>query len=194
LATILVVSVVTLTLALALVKPSDARVARAKALPSFVLSAKPIVASDGDPIYMNFGGIQGEATASGHVNWIDVSSWNWGASQSGTQLAKFTSATVTVPMSRAVLPILLLLAQRKTNPAVTIDFVKTSPIAPLTYLRFVFSVVRVNTVDWSSSGESPMESIGFSFQTFKINYQYQPPTGNPLTYQLCWNTVSQAAC
>jgi type VI secretion system secreted protein Hcp len=144
---------------------------------------------------MNFQGIQGESTASGHVNWIDVSSWSWGASQSGAQPAKFSSAMVTVPMSRAVLPILLQLAQRKSNPNVTIDFVKTSPIGSTTYLQFVFSNVFVTTVSWSSGGESPMESISFTYGKVQINYKYQPPTGgNPINYHLCWNLASQVAC
>jgi type VI secretion system secreted protein Hcp len=194
LATIIVAAAVTMTLALMLVKPADARAARASALPTSALSAKPIVASYSDPIYMNFQGILGESTAVGHPNWIDVSSWSWGSSQSGTQLPKFSSATVTVPMSRAVLPIQLQLAQRKSNPLVTIDFVKTSPINQFTYLRFLFGVVRVTSVSWSSGGEAPVESISFSFQTVKINYQYQPPTGNPLNYQLCWNLATQVAC
>jgi type VI secretion system secreted protein Hcp len=195
LAAIIVATAVTVSLSLTLVSSANARVARAKGLPASLLSSKPIVASYHDPIYMNYQGIQGESTASGYANWIDVSSWSWGATQSGAQLGKFAPATVTVPMSRAVLPILMQLAQHKSSPTVTLDFVKTSPVNSSTYLRFVFSNVFTTNVSWSSGGDSPTESITFVYGKLLITYQYQSPTGgSTIPYRMCWNLASQTAC
>lgn len=145
--------------------------------------------SSGDPIYMKYGTITGDVTATGHEQWIEVNSFQFGISRTisaptGGSSDRESSApsvseiTITKPMDSSS-PNLLNEALQGTGQTVTIDFVKTGPAGqPITYAEYTLSNTLVSGYSVSSSGDNPTESISLAFTKFTFQFTPQNSDGS----------------
>ena len=148
--------------------------------------------SSGDPIYMQYGTIQGDVTATGHEHWIEVNSFQFGISRTisaptGGSADRESSApsvseiTITKPMDSSS-PNLLNEALQGEGQTVTIDFVKTGGTGqPLTYVEYKLENTLISGYSVSSGGENPTESISLSFTKFTFTFTPQNFDGSPGT-------------
>jgi type VI secretion system secreted protein Hcp len=154
-------------------------------------------ATPGDPIYMNYAGISGEVTASGHLKWIQVDSYHIGfsstplpAGRPGVR-AHMGLFTVTTPYSTAIPPLLKLLVSGKHVPKVTLQAVTmTDTGAPTTYLSFELNNVLLSGIQETSSGERPEETL--VLQAAALSVKYTGPDGSIFTF--CFNFASGKGC
>ena len=145
---------------------------------------RPLAASaatGGDPIYMQYGTIQGDVTASGHEHWIEVDSFQWGIGRSissptgGTanreaSVPSVSEIKITKPTDSSS-PLLFKEALNGEGQTVVIDFVKTGPNGQQTvYLEFTLTNTLVSGFSMSSGGDRPTESLSLNFT--KVQYKF----------------------
>ena len=130
---------------------------------------------------MNYEGINGEVTASGHEQWIDIDSYNWGATRgitaaTGTnQNREATSVsinefTITKLVDDAT-PYLFKEACIGTGKEVRIVSTKTGDKLE-DYIEYVLKDVMISGYHVNTDGERPVETITLSFT--KIEQSYTP--------------------
>lgn len=131
------------------------------------------------PIYMNYNNIAGDVTESGHNNWIEVNSFQWGvgrgiSSPTGSSEDRESSApsvseiTITKEEDNASVK-LLTEAYSGTGQTVTFDFCRTNQGALDVYLKFTLTNAMVSGYSISSGGDRPTESISINFT--KVEFQ-----------------------
>jgi len=162
----------------------------------------------GDPIYMNYDNlnIKGDVTAEGHLNWIELNSFQWGVGRAissptsgGAREASAPSVseiTITKVLDRSS-PSLLQEALAGEGKPVVIDFVKTGggTGAPFTYIEYTLDNVLISKYSISSGGDQPTESISLSFTKVQFAFTPQNPDGSPgtplqVTYDIALARVS----
>lgn len=152
-----------------------------------------------DPIYMQYGTIQGDVTEVGHENWIELDSFQFGVTkpvslttgQSG--VPSFSEITITKPMDKSSVGLMTQVLQG-TPQTVTIDFVKTGATKPVTYVEYVLNNALVSGYSVSSGGDNPTESITLSFTKITFKFTPQNPDGTlGTTQQIGWDLLQQKA-
>lgn len=133
-------------------------------------------------IYLNYDGIEGEATHSDHTKWIDVMSLSWGVGRGistpsgATNNREASEPSVSevsiVKMFDAASPKLFTESctgnQGKT---VKIDLVTTGSPG-VTYCTYTLTNALVSSYSVSSGGDRPTESVSISFT--KIEFKFTP--------------------
>ena len=125
------------------------------------------------PIYVKYGAIQGDVTATGHESWIEVNSIQWGVGRSiaspvGGSSDREASAPslseimVTKPTDMASIK-LLNESLEGEGEDVTIDFCMTDKGELNVYLSYALANTMVSGYSLSSGGDRPLESVSFSF-------------------------------
>jgi type VI secretion system secreted protein Hcp len=145
------------------------------------------------PIYMNYDGIQGEVTASGHEKWIELTSFQWGEGRSlSSGQGASTRESGTVSMADVVVtkqtdgtsPKLFIAGATGTlDKTVKIDFVRTEGGAEQVYMQYTLTNTGVGGYSLASGGERPSETLSLNF--LKIEFKYitigDDLTGSPET-------------
>ena len=154
-------------------------------------AAGPATAAISDPIYMKYDGVDGEVTVQGHEKWIELTSFQWGVSNTSGHATP--SELVVTSFLSAASPKLFIAAVNGTPfPSATIDFVgPADPVKP--YLQYVLEDALISSYSVSSGGDRPLESLSLNFD--KIKFAYSPldetgKLGNPITAE--W-TIHSAA-
>jgi type VI secretion system secreted protein Hcp len=169
---------------------------------------RPLAASaatGGDPIYMQYGTIQGDVTAQGHEHWIELSSLQWGVGRSISSVTvggagreasapHVSEITITKALDSSS-PHLFKEALDGEGQTVVIDFVKTATNGqPLVYLEFTLTNTLVSGFSTSSAGDRPTESLSLNFTkvTYKSTTQDGAGTNSSVsvTYDLATQIVS----
>ena len=163
-------------------------------------SANSFAATGGDPIYMQYGTIKGDVTASGYEQWVELSSFQFGVERPVTLVSgvkelgapTLSDLTITKPMDSSS-SALLQEAFSGTPQTVTIDLVSTTGTGTLfKYAEYVLTNAQVTGYSVSSGGDRPAESITIAFS--KIQFTYTPETatgsaGTPTT--VTWDLTTQ---
>jgi type VI secretion system secreted protein Hcp len=131
------------------------------------------------PIYMNYNDIKGDATADGHVGWIELSSVQWGvgrgiSSPTGASADRESSAPsvseITVSKANDVASTKLLNeAYQGEGQKVKIEFCKTDKGNLEVYLAFELEDCMISGYSLSSGGDRPAETLSLNFT--KIVYR-----------------------
>lgn len=135
-------------------------------------------------LYMKYGSIDGDVTASGHEKWIQLNSFQWGvgrgvsspvgaAADREASEPSVSEIVVTKEQDKASVKILgesLLGSGEK----VTIDFTRTDKDKLVTFLTFTLEEVMISGYSLSSGGERPAESISLNFTKVEMKLT---PTG-----------------
>jgi len=131
-------------------------------------------------VFLKLGDIKGESKDSKHAGEIDVLSWSWGLSQTGTMAhgggggagkANFSDLNFMHALDKAS-PVLM-------TKCATGEHIKEATLVSRKagkgqqeYLIIKMNDILITSVQPSGSSEHPMES--FSMQASKVNLEYKP--------------------
>jgi type VI secretion system secreted protein Hcp len=119
------------------------------------------------------------------VSFIEVDSFSFGVENTSTLGGSSTGAgggkavfqefTVTKSQDQAASPLLFAsCVGGELLPAVQVQFFPTGSTSP--YLSYELKEVLISTIQWSSGGDRPTESVSFAFETLEV--EYFETTGN----------------
>jgi type VI secretion system secreted protein Hcp len=156
------------------------------------------------PIYVKYGAIDGDVTATGHEKWIEVNSCQFGvgrgiSSPTGGSSDREAAApsvseiVVTKPTDISSTKLFNESLQGEGTD-VTIDFCKTDKGQLETYMEYTLSNTMISGFSMSSGGDRPQESVSFNFT--KIEFKNTGmgaanDTGSPdaVTYDIAQGKV-----
>jgi type VI secretion system secreted protein Hcp len=138
------------------------------------------------PIFMNYDGIPGDATAAGHEKWIEINSFQFGvgrgiSSPTGGSADRESSApsvseiVVTKPNDSASTN-LFRASLHGEGKTVKIDFCKTDKQKLEVYLSFELENTMISGYSMSSGGDRPSESVSLNFTKITYNNTSMNPT------------------
>jgi type VI secretion system secreted protein Hcp len=134
----------------------------------------------GGPIYMQYEGVPGEASAPGHDKWIEIQSCQWATPLPAVPRAPAPAGVAVGGPGRLVLvkkvdrssPLLSKAAAAgKLVPAVLVDVPKGAA-----YLRYELKNVMVSSFSVSAQGAGdpvPTESLSLNFTRIELRYEEQ---------------------
>ena len=140
--------------------------------------------------FLKLDGVKGESQKQNHAGEIDLMSFSWGASNSssvgtgtGSSSGKVTvhdfSVTKTTDSSSA--PMFQKCCDGTTFATAVVTLQRQTNSGAMAYLVYNFTNVYVTSIQWSGSGgsgDTPMESVSFAFETCTIDYTPQNDDGS----------------
>lgn len=134
-------------------------------------------------MYLKLDSIQGEATAKGYDNQIEVLSWSWGLTQSGsahhgsgTGTAGVTVGDVSVVkfVDKSTPNLMKLCCQGTFFKEATLTVCKAGT-SPVPYLTLTLQDGLVSSLNSGGIGpeERLIETVSFNFKIFKVKYKTQ---------------------
>ena len=156
------------------------------------------------PIYMKYGSINGDVTASGYQGWIELDSFQWGATSAPTTpgaAGKVSVSDITVTKTTDVATVNLvkqLLAGTHTD-SVTIAFLKSAFLksaflkstgSDQPYLQYTLANTLITSYSLSlgveeanTATDQPAENLGLPSESLSLNFvqfdvQYTDQTGS----------------
>lgn len=122
--------------------------------------------------------LAGESTVPGHVGEIDVIAFNWGLQRAGSaSTANVQNLTLTKRVDKASTSLMLSVFQATRFPTAVL-FVRNQGANALDFFKVTMTDVAVVSYTTSGAGDgSLVESVSFSFNTIKFDYQPQNPDG-----------------
>jgi type VI secretion system secreted protein Hcp len=141
--------------------------------------------------FLKLDGVTGESQKDQHKGEIDLMSFSWGASNSssvgtgtGSSSGKVTvsdfSIMKTTDSSSA--PLFQKCCDGTTFATAAVTLQRQTNSGAVAYLVYNFTNVYVTSIQWSGSGgsgDTPMESASFAFETCTIDYTPQNDDGTP---------------
>ncbi len=142
-------------------------------------------------MYLQIEGIQGNVTAKGHEDWIDISSVQWGvgraiSSSVGTSADREASkpsiseVSVTKLMEESS-PLIFTEACVGKSKKVSIHLCTTGTESIDTYMEYDLEDCMISGYSISSGGDRPSESISFSFTKLMMKYIPYDKAGKALS-------------
>ncbi len=139
------------------------------------------------PIYMKYASLNGDATAEGHEQWIELNSCQWGvgraiSSPTGGSADRESSAPsiseiVVTKATDISSPKLLNEAYQGEGQDVTIDFCKTDKGKLEVFLTLTLNNTMVSGHSLSSGGDRPTESVSLNFTKVEFKHTNMAATG-----------------
>jgi len=135
-------------------------------------------------VFLKIGDVKGESKDSKHVGEIDVLSWSWGVSNSGTPLgggrgagkANFNDLSFMHAVDKAS-PVLM-------TKCATGEHIKEATLVSRKagkgqqeYLIIKMNDILITSVQPSGSSEHPMESVSMNFSKIDVEYKPQKEDG-----------------
>jgi type VI secretion system secreted protein Hcp len=138
-------------------------------------------------MFIKIGDVKGESTDDKHKNEVDVLSWSWGATQSGTSgigggggagKVQLQDLTITKYIDKAS-PTLLKMCCDGTHIPSTILTVRKAGGSALEYLKITCddSIVTSITTGGSGGQDRLTENVTFNFAKIKMEYTPQTAKG-----------------
>ena len=148
-------------------------------------------------IFLELDGIQGESTAVGFENQIELGSLQLGVGRN-SKGASFSDVSVTKQLDKSSPDLMLRAANGTTIPSAKVRFTKPGE-DQVVYLRYCFTGVRITGFSQSSGGDPPSESVSFSYASIVQSYTQQAATGGAGTvfdtgWDLLKNVELTTAC
>ncbi len=131
-------------------------------------------------IYLKVDGVTGESKDSNHKNWIDVLSFNWGATQpgnmsvgggGGTGKVNYKDLQIQALIDKATPAILKYCSSGKHVTKVELSICKAGG-SQIEYSRIVLEDVLVTLTDFSGVGHTDTIVVNYAFQASKVNLSY----------------------
>jgi type VI secretion system secreted protein Hcp len=129
------------------------------------------------------GSIPGNSSLSGHINWIDLSSFQHGVGVGigpdglPTGPPTLTDVVVTKIFDRSSIKLLAAISNNEVFSTFTLEFLDQATSA--VYYRVVLEGARISGFSQSSGGERPSESVSFSYSKIILTDVSQ---GTSVTY------------
>ena len=135
------------------------------------------------PIYLQYEGIDGEVTESGHAKWIEIQSFSWGCGRSiNTTLGAAQSREASSPsvgeiqlskQTDIASPKLFMESVVGEAKKAVIEFVQTSGTAQDVFLRYELTNTLISSYSISGGGDGrPGEGISLNFS--KVEMKFTP--------------------
>lgn len=155
--------------------------------------------------FIKIGDIEGESQDDAHGSEIDILSWSWGMSQSGTMHAgsgggggkvSIQDVSITKNVDKAT-PILMKACSDGTQFPEAVLTVRKAGTNPLEYLIVTMKNVIVTSISTGGSGGEDLitENTTLNFAEVSVDYQPQAADGSPeggaITYG--WNIAGNVA-
>jgi type VI secretion system secreted protein Hcp len=141
-------------------------------------------------VFLELDGIQGESTAVGFENQIELGSLQLGVSSGNAKTGpSFSEATVTKQLDKSSPQLMLRAANGTTIPSAKVRFTTAGQEKPVVYLRYCFTGVRITGFSQSSGGDRPTESISFSYATIVQSYTQGSETGGGTVFAAGWDLL-----
>jgi type VI secretion system secreted protein Hcp len=138
-------------------------------------------------MFLKIAGVDGESTDKSHKGEIDVLSWSWGMSQSGTTHLGGGGGSGKVNVQDITLtkyvdassPALMLGCCKGTHLDQAVLVVRKAGDSPLEYLKITMKEVIVSSVATGGAGTEDRltENVTLNFGEFKFEYQTQSRKG-----------------
>lgn len=139
-------------------------------------------------MFLKLGSIKGESIDHKHKDEIEILSWSWGSSNSGTRQiargggagkANFQDLSLTKWIDMATPDIWKSVASGKHLPHATLTIRKAGGDGPVDYMVFSMDEVMITSVSSGGSGgeDRLTENISLNFARFKIKYTEQDISG-----------------
>jgi type VI protein secretion system component Hcp len=144
-------------------------------------------------LYLDFSGITGGSTASGHVGWISIDSVSWGVSTASTtgkaSKPSFTDLSWTQQVDKSIPSLFDYIAKGTHIGTAEVDFVDTIGGKPLTYFSMTFQTIFLTSLNLSGvSGGQPSVSGSFDYERIMMKYTaYNTDGGVVGTTQATYN-------
>ena len=150
-------------------------------------------------IYMNYDGVQGDVTETGHTKWIELNSFQWGVGRGistsvGSAAERESSApsvseVVVTKENDVATGKLMQEALGGHGKTVKIDFTRTDKSKQDVYLSLELTNTMISGYSHSGGGDRPMETVSLNFTkvVFKTKQMKDDATeGQPfnVTYDL----------
>ena len=145
-------------------------------------------------LYMKYGSVKGAVTTDGFKDWIELNSFQWGASRHiGTAARGATTREHSEPslseitvtkLSDVASPKLFLdSVAGKLDSKVTIKFTTTTKGKVETFLTYELENTGLSHYSMSSGGEAPMESLSLNYTKITETFTGHDPgiSGSPET-------------
>jgi type VI secretion system secreted protein Hcp len=157
-------------------------------------------------IFLKLGSVQGESLDATHKNEIDVLSWSWGLSQSGTMhlgtgggggKVSVHDLSITKYTDRATPSVITACTTGTHYPTATLTVRKAGGTKPLEYYKIELEKVLVTnySTGGSDSEDRFTENVTLNFESFTVSYQQQDPSsGSALggVVESKWNIPANA--
>jgi type VI secretion system secreted protein Hcp len=159
------------------------------------------VALNGDPIFMQFEGIDGAVSVKGFAKDIELLSFSFGVSRGVSSptagainreasAPTISEITVTKKLDKTS-PKLLQQALDGTGKTVTIFFVNIEDGKATTYAKYVLSNVLVSAYSVSSGSDHPTESISLNFTKVEFTSFIKTSAGSITPVEAGWDLTAQ---
>ncbi len=153
--------------------------------------------------FLKLDGIQGESVDANHKNWIQLGSFQWGASQvstvagtggSGAGKVDLADFSVMKHLDKASTPFFKSIAAGTHIKTGNLEAVKAGA-GGKPFLKVDFKELFVTSQHVTATNEIPTESVSFSYNEIKIEYSMQNEQGivtttGAVTYNVKENKVS----
>ncbi|MFL9995393.1 type VI secretion system tube protein Hcp [Paraburkholderia sediminicola] len=139
-------------------------------------------------IFLKLGDIKGESTDDTHADCIDVLSWSWGASQSGTMhmgtgggagKVSIQDMSFTKYTDKATAPIIASCCKGTHIDEALMTVRKAGGTSPLEYYKVTMNGVIISSYSTGGAGGDDRftEHVTLNFEKFHIEYQPQDAKG-----------------
>lgn len=148
--------------------------------------------------FLKLGDIKGEARDKTYKDWIDVLSWSWGMTQSGTMAmgggggsgkVNVQDLTATKYVDTSSTNLMLKCMNGKHYPEAKL-IVRKAGENPVEYMKITMTDVLISSVQSGGSGSEDRvtETVSLNFAKVKVEYTPQEATGAPAaTMQMEWD-------
>jgi type VI secretion system secreted protein Hcp len=137
-------------------------------------------------VFLKLGTIKGESKDSAHPGEIDILSWSWGVSQTGTMghgggggagKANFSDLNIMHTLDKAS-PVLMASCANGEHIAEGTLVARKAGKGQQEYLILKMTDVLITSVSPSGSSEEPTESVSLQFGKVDLEYKPQKPDGS----------------
>jgi len=137
-------------------------------------------------VFLKINGIPGESADSKHKAEIDVLSYSWGVTQTGTMSygggggagkANFGDFSFMMRMNKAT-PKLMQAVSNGSHIADAILTCRKAGDKQQEYMQYKFYDLLISSYQTSASSEEPTESVSFNFSKMEMEYKEQDSKGN----------------
>ncbi|MCH8906309.1 MAG: type VI secretion system tube protein Hcp [Candidatus Heimdallarchaeota archaeon] len=159
----------------------------------------------GGGAFLRWEGIEGEATATGHEDEIQILSWSWGATKPGSSYSGLTSRkgdviisdiSIVKALDKSSPKLFEYLAEGRVTPQVQLFLTSAFVSGQQTFLEYEFNNVIITSYIQTGTGGgelTPLESFSFSFEEIKITYtEYDAEGRSRGTSEVVWKVERPA--
>jgi type VI secretion system secreted protein Hcp len=155
-------------------------------------------------IFLKLDDVKGESQDSKHKDEIDVLSWGWGLTQSGTMhvgggggagRANIQDLSLTKYVDKSTPNLVMAACSGKHYKEAQLVVRKAGGDSPLEYVKLTLKEVLISSITTGGSGEQDRltENIGFNFAEFKYEYFPQKSDGTgEAAIEAAWHIAENA--